>query len=281
MTNLHHFSNYLKSLRLKRGYEYITEYLKAYHLSISESYYRNLEAGRNLATLEKAELLRTGLQADRNDYYSALLLDILPDSIAQLVLQSEHQTKQSCHSSETDDNNQLKKQASINYLRKNPALIPVIDLIYAHDYESGITLEKLGRFLKNNGITCSIQKLSTTLVELDIVQGIYTAQDQLSGLRKVHRQIRWNDQPLDYLWFQNAIDTCWTRYLPQLPRYPELNLRYFSLSHPLTKEAFISLKSILDDTFKHLQDYENASQYEFDFEPFLLGASIAPDYEDS
>lgn len=66
-TNL---SKYLTSERIRRGYISVSDYLREYdRIPISESYYRDLEAGRKVIRIDHAEPLCEALQLNKQHFY--------------------------------------------------------------------------------------------------------------------------------------------------------------------------------------------------------------------
>ena len=84
------FGTYLKTLRKTRGYASVKDYLSAYCLPISEAYYRDLEAGRNKVSLDTAGGLCLALQAEPKEFYLHLLHEVLPESIASLIVRPKN-----------------------------------------------------------------------------------------------------------------------------------------------------------------------------------------------
>ncbi|MBX9722625.1 MAG: helix-turn-helix transcriptional regulator [Candidatus Obscuribacterales bacterium] len=90
MSQEYSFGKYLKTLRKTRGYASVNDYLSAYCLPISEAYYRDLEAGRNKASLDMAGALCRALKAEPKEFYLYLLHEVLPEDIASLIVRPEN-----------------------------------------------------------------------------------------------------------------------------------------------------------------------------------------------
>jgi len=142
--------SYLLTKRLTRGGDNLTQYMNQYSISdvLSESYYRDLEAGRKLIRLQSAEALCEKLDLDRKSFYYYLLKDLVPEDVfEQLVSQSAIETFKSASersskleqynkdmaksliNSLSDDITDLSGHA-IDNLKKDDALLSVLHFIY-------------------------------------------------------------------------------------------------------------------------------------------------------
>lgn len=85
-----HFGRYLYSLRIRRGYENISDFLQDHTLPISGNYYRDVEAGRKLPGFEKANELFEALpykdDDDRYEFFWHYLKEVLPEEVHDKVL---------------------------------------------------------------------------------------------------------------------------------------------------------------------------------------------------
>ncbi len=81
-TNL---GSYLRKLRLARGFDSVSDYLRRYPMPITDTYYRDLENGRKTVSIETSEQICTALEADLHSFYYYYLKDFLPDSITNTL----------------------------------------------------------------------------------------------------------------------------------------------------------------------------------------------------
>ncbi|WP_295437785.1 hypothetical protein [uncultured Thiodictyon sp.] len=90
MANYQHFSRYLFSFRIRHGFESTSEFLDACKVPMSDNYYRDVEAGRKLPTMDKAiELFQAmpfGESDDRYEFFWHYLKEILPEDVQKNVL---------------------------------------------------------------------------------------------------------------------------------------------------------------------------------------------------
>jgi hypothetical protein len=105
---------YLYSVRVRRGYEGITDYLKKYtKLPISETYYRDIESGRKKIKIETAEKLCNSLKLDQQEFYYHFIKDVLPPDVFKKLLKHVETTTFNVASEEID-----KLQQNIDVLRR-------------------------------------------------------------------------------------------------------------------------------------------------------------------
>lgn len=90
-----HFGRYLYSLRTRQGFESIADYIEhlkesSGSLPLSENYYRDVEAGRKLPTIEKAyELFRHlpfAESDDKHEFFWQYLKEVLPPDVFNEVV---------------------------------------------------------------------------------------------------------------------------------------------------------------------------------------------------
>ncbi len=81
-TNL---GSYLRKLRLARGFDSVSDYLRRYPMPITDTYYRDLENGRKTVSIETSEQICTALEADMHSFYYYYLKDFLPESIVDTL----------------------------------------------------------------------------------------------------------------------------------------------------------------------------------------------------
>lgn len=81
-TNL---GTYLRTLRLARGFDSVSDYLRRYPVPITDTYYRDLENGRKTVSIETSEQICTALEADSHSFYYYYLKDFLPENILKTL----------------------------------------------------------------------------------------------------------------------------------------------------------------------------------------------------
>ena len=85
-----HLGSYLYSLRIKRGYENISDFLRSFDLPMSDNYYRDVEAGRRTLGLEKAvelyKVLPFNDEDDNLEFFWQYFRDNLPEEIHSKLL---------------------------------------------------------------------------------------------------------------------------------------------------------------------------------------------------
>lgn len=105
---------FLYSVRIRRGYEGIGEYLKNYeNFPISETYYRDIETGRKIIKIDTAEKLCNALKLEQKEFYYHLIKDVLPIDIFKDLLKPVETTSFNAASEEID-----KLQQNVNVLRR-------------------------------------------------------------------------------------------------------------------------------------------------------------------
>jgi hypothetical protein len=78
--------NYLRLLRLERGFDNVSDYIRAYAPPISSSYYRDIENGRRLLSLDSATQVCRSLEADTHTFFYNLLCDALPVEAREFII---------------------------------------------------------------------------------------------------------------------------------------------------------------------------------------------------
>ena len=78
--------NYLRLLRLERGFDNVSDYIRTYTPPISSSYYRDLENGRRLLSLDSAIQVCQSLEADTHAFFYNLLRDLLPSEAREIIV---------------------------------------------------------------------------------------------------------------------------------------------------------------------------------------------------
>lgn len=161
------FGSYLFSERVRRKESNLAEFLREYHLKISETYYRDLETGRKLPHLAKATRLCDDLGLDRAEFFFHLLKDLLPQEVfeglikptAKTVfneagqeiqrLNSMLQTYRKAHLKATQQDPYEVDEAVVRFLDKNFHFLPLIHFIYMQQRCSFSEIEEL--LIQNGG----------------------------------------------------------------------------------------------------------------------------------
>lgn len=73
--------SYLRQLRLARGFDSVSDYLRRYPMPITDTYYRDLENRRKTVSIETSEQICSALEADIHSFYYYYLKDFLPENI--------------------------------------------------------------------------------------------------------------------------------------------------------------------------------------------------------
>lgn len=192
-TNL---GKYLYSCRMLRGGSNIGEYISEYDLGgvISESYYRDLEAGRRVVKLDTADKLADQLDLDKIVLYRHLLRDLLPATVfrdlglesqdvdasfstveAEFIRQREDLAKEAgvkrvalralvrssgdCEM-EIDD-------ATVDALDKNFDILPVIHFIYM---TSHCSFDEIQSIIDSNNILKPLREVLSFLEANDLAE---------------------------------------------------------------------------------------------------------------
>ncbi len=164
-TNL---GQYLYSERIRRGYNLISEYLKNYtNIPISEPYYRDIENGRKIIKVDKAETLCRALKLNKKEFYFHLLSDVLPSDVVKELLKPVTGTTFKVASEEFNKLDQkitvLRKayekrlvgepyivdEEIVKYLDENFEILPLIHFIYMRET---CTFEELNEIVRKNDI---------------------------------------------------------------------------------------------------------------------------------
>jgi hypothetical protein len=191
-TKLTHLGKYLYSLRIKRGFANISDYLRKYKLPISGVYYRDVESGAKIISLETADRFCTALQADRRAFYFHLLRDILPPDIVtillrhtpdetfasieerQALLERDKRIYREAFARAMLDETYVLSEEAVRALSARPDLFPVLHFVYGT--ERG-TSEELASILNQNGISESPESIAMLFASL----GMASIDGDISG----------------------------------------------------------------------------------------------------
>jgi hypothetical protein len=155
------FGSYLFSERVRRKGSNLAEFLRKYHLKISETYYRDLETGRKLPHLAKAARLCDDLELDRAEFFFHLLKDMLPHEVFEELikptsktvfneagqeiqrLNSMLQTYRKAHLKATQQDPHEVDETVVRFLDKHFHFLPLIHFIYMRQKCSFSEIEEL------------------------------------------------------------------------------------------------------------------------------------------
>lgn len=167
------FGKFLSSLRIARGFENVSEYLRSYPIGISSVHYRHLESGERNISIEAAKQLCAELQAESKEFYFNLLSDWLPSEIMNFLLPLSERTEE-CESSyrravESARQNQVlfPEENCCNYLRDNFELLPIVWMVYSLPK---IPLDTVEKFVLEKKISKSAQTISDDFEKFGLVQ---------------------------------------------------------------------------------------------------------------
>lgn len=175
-TNL---GRYLYSLRIARGFANISDYLRKYELRISDVYYRGVESGTKIISLDTADELCNDLEADRREFYVYLLRDLLPPDIVEKLIPpvvdetfsslEEHQAllerdktiyREAFAKFMLSETYVLSEEA-VRMLLERIDLMPVLHFLYAIEF---VTPEQLASILEQNSIPESPKQVAQMFV---------------------------------------------------------------------------------------------------------------------
>lgn len=170
-TNL---GKYLYSQRILRKYENISDYLTVYPLRISESYYRDLEAGRKTVRIETAIEICNALKLEPQEFFYYLLKDILPIEVFETIIKP---TQKGVFEAAGNEIERLSSKIEIlrkayekaiiedpfqiddvvaEYLSNNFELLPLIHFIYMRNI---CTYKEIKQIMKVNHISKDFSEL--------------------------------------------------------------------------------------------------------------------------
>lgn len=163
----------LYQIRISKGHENVSEYLRSFPMPLSDAYYRDLEAGRKTISIEKAEelsrFLPFPLGIGKRELFFNLLKDLLPNDISELVLRPAAAPEFSNLSELIEvmnydikitqqaynhvrlkiEQTHIGNNSDIEFLEENYKFLPVLHFIYLrHD----VSLEEIQTICKKNSI---------------------------------------------------------------------------------------------------------------------------------
>jgi len=171
-TNL---GRYLYSIRIQRGFANISDYLRKFELPISDVYYRDIESGAKIVSLETADRLCRALQTDRHVFYFHLMSDLLPaDVVGKLIKPIADETFSSLEERQAllERDKTIYREAfakfmlsetyilsedAVRLLSERIHLMPVLHFLYAVE---SATAEQLASILDQNSIPESLEEVA-------------------------------------------------------------------------------------------------------------------------
>ena len=166
---------YLKAVRTQRGGASIGEYLKAREVDLSETYYRDLEAGRKKVRIETAKELAEKLDLDPQSFFTHLLKDVLDEDVFEKVIKPTVVEEMETLTEELEkakEDAELIQAAfakivgarrtevsddTVKVLDENIDLLPVIHAVYMRDEISFCDVESV---LRKNQITRTVDEVA-------------------------------------------------------------------------------------------------------------------------
>lgn len=182
---------YMYSLRIQRGFANISDYLRKYELPISDVYYRDVESGAKIVSLDTADKLCNALQADRRVFYFHLLRDLLPrDIVEKLIKPIADETFSSLEERQAllERDKTIYREAfaksmlaetyvlsedAVHMLLDRLELMPVLHFLYAIEFS---TAEQLASVLEQNGIKDKPEQVAQMFAEtgMALIEGDLT-----------------------------------------------------------------------------------------------------------
>lgn len=181
--NKNNFGSYLYSERIRRGVQNLTQYLNDSQLSISETYYRDLEAGRRLPRIETAKELCDALKLNTDEFFYFLLKDMLPAETFERLIKPSRKAVFDDTSKEIDrlatDVEMLRKAYSkrlvletyqvddqiTEYLDRNFSVLPLIHFIYMRQ---SCSYEDIKEIMTRNKISKSLDAILNDFESLQL-----------------------------------------------------------------------------------------------------------------
>jgi len=210
-----HLGNFLRSVRLSRGYTNVNEYLRNYKLPITYVYYREIEIGKRKLGLETAKGLYEALDVDAKAFYYHLLKDILPVEVTEHFkyvlpvsqrLSGEELAQEKEHISEAyrDSfldtlrlNFTMMDDQATDYFKERLDLLPLIWSIYGRTESSEAEITQIA---KENGIKTPTQTILKDFKRLGLVK--------ISGkkITRLHPTVTWRDRDLHVKCIVNELE---------------------------------------------------------------------------
>lgn len=219
-TTTTHLGNYLRTVRLSRGYTNVNEYLRSYKLPITYVYYREIEIGKRKLGLETAKSLCEALEVDNKAFYYHLLKDILPGDVTEhfkhmLPARQRMSGEELAREKESIDKayrnsllnalrlnfNMLEKEAA-KYLKDNLDLMPLLWFIHSEAETTESDLEEVARA---NGIDKPIKKIIEDFQRIGLIE-IDQSDKGSKVLRRLFPTIAWRDKQLHSAYLLNETE---------------------------------------------------------------------------
>jgi len=214
-----HLGNYLRSVRLNRGYTNVNEYLRSYKLPITYVYYREIEIGKRKLGLETARSLCEALDVDSKAFYYHLLKDILPGDVTEHfkhmlpagqrlsgeeLAQEKQSIDEAYRTSFLDalrlNFTMLEKEAT-KYFKENLDLMPLLWCIHNEPETTEADLESVA---KTNGIDKSISKILDDFKRIGLIEVV--SEKGVKTVRRLLPTIAWRDRQLHSSYLLNETE---------------------------------------------------------------------------
>lgn len=214
-----YFGRYLYSLRIRRGFENVSDFIENLNLPMSDNYYRDVEAGRKLPTIDKARELFEAMPfdegEDKYEFFWHYLRELLPDEIhknvmmprvdtsfknmksAQELLEYDLKMHRTAAALARFEETQISTDNEIDAMTEQFELLPLVH--YIHMVESA-TSDDINAICKNNGITFneeSIDSFFTKIgvsVEQDGSKKRYTRRKPIIRIPKNNKGLKFKDK---------------------------------------------------------------------------------------
>lgn len=226
------FAEFLRANREKKGPSNISAFYRRYRLPITENYYRDLEAGRRIISIDLASELCRALEVDECVFYASLLKDLLPSDVQELLLPSRD--SQIIDNSFSEEELSLDPEA-IDFFQHNKEYMPVLTFIYLQD-QSGLPVSLVEEFGRCLNIQADYGELMLQLEKLHLVS-LHRAGDGVTKVIKRARCFKWNDPELEH----HCIYSEWTNNFNKAPLAIPLEdngqFGYYSF-HPLDSKEY-------------------------------------------
>lgn len=177
-------AKFLYSLRIRRGYDRTSDYLRDFNIPISNVYYRDLEAGKKILTVDTAHQLCRALKADEASFFGHYLRDLLPDEISdtvllplvddtfsdiverQALLERDKEIYREALAQKMAVEATILSDTAVELFIDREELLPVLHFVYAM---SQVTKAQLESVLKRNDIDDDVHDVIAMLENLNLV----------------------------------------------------------------------------------------------------------------
>lgn len=205
-----YLGNYLRSLRLERGFTNLSDYVRHCSLPISYAYYRELESGRRKPKLKTAQSLCCALKADTSLFYFHLLKDILPPEltehfnyvmpVSQRMSGQEREREQERVSQKyrqgflnvSQLNFTIMNESACRYFINNIEHLTLIWFIYS---KTEVLMAELSLIARANGIDAPVEAIVRDFEQLGLIE-LFQSDTGGLGVRRLHVAITWRDREL-------------------------------------------------------------------------------------